>query len=124
VSRGFTLIEMMVAFVVLALSLGALLPLLGGAARQASVVHDYALAVTLADSLVAAAGEGDELRAGVQAGREGELRWSRSIEPEPEASDAVDARWIPYRISVEVRWGPDGASRAVALATLRLGARE
>jgi prepilin-type N-terminal cleavage/methylation domain-containing protein len=122
VSRGFTLIEMLVAFVVLVTCLGALLPLLAGAARQSVVLQDYARAVTLAESLLAQAGEDGELRPGVQSGREGELEWTRRIEREE--ARAPDAQWIPWRVSVEVRWSAGKGSRAVALATLRVGARE
>jgi prepilin-type N-terminal cleavage/methylation domain-containing protein len=121
-SRGFTLVEMLVAFVVLVTCLGVLLPLLAGAARQSVVLQDYARAVTLAESLLASAGEGGELRPGVQSGREGELEWKRTIEPEE--ARAPDAQWIAWRVSVEVRWSAGKGSRAVALATLRVGMRE
>lgn len=123
-SRGFTLIEMLVAFVVLALSLGALLPLVAGAARQSTVLQDYARAVTLADSLLAAAGEGEALRPGVESGRVDGLRWRRSVEPELPPGHPPDARWVPCRLSVEVRWGREEAGRTVSIATLRLGVRE
>jgi general secretion pathway protein I len=123
-SRGFTLVEMLVAFVVLALSLGALMPLVASAARQSAVLQDYARAVTLADSLLAAAGEGEALRPGVASGSENHLRWRRSVEPEVPPGHPPDARWVPCRVSVEVHWGSGSAARTVRVATLRLGVRE
>lgn len=103
--RGFTLMEVLVAFVVLALVLGALLPLHATAARHAGVLEEYSRALALADSLLAQAEPG--------AGREGELAWVRRAVPEPLAESA----WRADRVTVEVRWG---GNRSVAFSTLRL----
>lgn len=104
-SRGFTLVEVIVAFVVLSLALGALLPLYGATLRQAKALEEYSRALALANALLAQAEPGD--------GRDGDLFWVRRVEPEP----LEELAWRADRVTVEVRWGQQ---RPLALATLRL----
>lgn len=110
---GFSLIEVVAAFAVLALGLGAVCELLGQAARNATLVRDTAYAITLAEAKLT------EIDAA--AGEESGVRWRRSVVPllSSPAEDA-GAHWIPCRVSVEVRWGGERNARALSLATIRL----
>ena len=120
-SKGFSLIEMVVAFTVAALVLAACAQLLALTARQAGRLQEHARAAALAESQLAQAGIGEALVPGVVSGETEALRWRRSVEPlfpRPEAA-AADAGWTAYRVTVEVRWGAD---RSLALAGVRLGA--
>jgi prepilin-type N-terminal cleavage/methylation domain-containing protein len=120
-SRGFTLIEVVVSLVVAALVLGAAAQLLSSSARHAKQVRDYIGAITFAESKLTQAGVADALVPGVAAGAlEDGLRWRRRVEPllPPDQVAAAEAGWVPYRVSVEVQW--DG-ERTVSLSTIRLG---
>ena len=129
--RGFSLLEVLVAFVILALVATALFRLFGGALGNAGVAEDASRAILLAQSRLDAAR--GELRAGSASGTEDErFAWSTRVEPW-EAPDAAPAsgglqQLTPtqlYRISVEVRYpGAGGRERVLELATLKLARRE
>ena len=129
--RGFSLLEVLVAFVILALVATALFRLFGGALGNAGVAEDASRAILLAQSRLDAAR--GELRAGSTSGTEDErFAWSTRVEPW-EAPDAAAAtgglqQLTPtqlYRISVEVRYpGAGGRERSLELATLKLARRE
>lgn len=111
-SRGFTLIEVVVAFAVLTLCLGALYPVFASASRRAILAQDYAQAVAVAESRLAEAGVSESLAGSVGAGNAGRFAWERSVAP------FVPGAW---RITVEVRWDHDGAQRSISLTTVRMG---
>ena len=55
-SRGYTLVEVLVAFVILAMALSVLLRIFSGGVRNVGVSSDYAKAVLIAESRLATAG--------------------------------------------------------------------
>jgi len=121
--RGFTLIEVVVAFAILALSLGALYQSFSVTLRQSQRIEKRELALLEAQSLLARVGKDLPLRAGTTAGRlDSKLDWSVAIaeyaRPTPTATWPVPA----YDVAVEVRWGPSDSER-VALRSLELGAQ-
>ena len=81
--RGFTLLEVIVAFALLALALTLLLGSLSGAARQVRESADGSRATLHAQSLLAQLGTGEPLRPGVQEGGfEGDrYRWRLEVAP-------------------------------------------
>ena len=124
--RGFSLLEVLVAFVILALVATALFRLFGGALGNAGIAEDASRAVLVAQSRLDAART--ELRADSGAEDGGRIAWSTRVEPwqSPESSAAMGAatQMIAtqlYRISVEVRYpGAGGRERALELSTLRI----
>ena len=77
-SRGYTLIEVLVAFVILAMALTVLLRIFSGGVRNVAVSSDYAKAVLIAESRLATAGIDDTLAPGETDGIEnGRFRWTR-----------------------------------------------
>jgi len=130
--RGFSLLEVLVAFVILSLVATALFRLFGGALNNASAADDYSRAALLAESVLAETGAGP-LREGVAQGSvdEGRMRWTARVSPyappgvNPELeqqSQAMQTRL--YRVAVEVAFpGAAGGERSFALATTRIGAR-
>ena len=132
-SPGFSLLEVLVAFVILALVATALFRLFGGALNNAAAADDWSRALLVAESRLAAAASAVPLRETVDQGVEkgGVLRWQTKVEPyatpdtSPElasASDTTPTRL--YRVTSEVRFPSDtGKDRVVALYTLKLGAR-
>ena len=68
-SGGFTLIELVAAFVIFALGFGVLLQILGGALRTTSQSVDYSKAAMWAQTLLDTQGIGEPLQEGVSSGR-------------------------------------------------------
>ena len=120
---GYTLIEVLVAFMILALALTVLLRIFSGGLRNVSVSSDYAIATLIAESRLAAAGIDVPLRPGETSGTEGErFEWTVSVQdyqPWPgyrSAAKGLDA----YRVTVTVEWPHGDNTRSVGLSTIRL----
>ena len=80
--RGFSLLEILVAFSILALSLGVLMQIFSGSLRNADVTRDQAQAVALAQSLLASAGVETTLAPGESAGvLDDKFRWLLRVSP-------------------------------------------
>jgi general secretion pathway protein I len=130
---GFSLLEVLVAFVILALVATALFRLFGGALNNASAAEEWSRALLVAESRLAVAANEKALREGSDQGSEsdGRIRWQTTVAPyaapnTPDelerASDALPTRL--YRISVEVRFPSDsGRDRSLSLSTVKIGAR-
>ena len=120
---GFSLLEVVVAFAILALALGVLWQIFSGAARRATMVQEYHRAVMLADSKMVELAAADILRPGTEGGEfDAHYRWQRRVEPyiAGDGSPRSTASHVPYAVTVEVRWG----QRSIALTTVRLGRGE
>lgn len=124
--HGFTLIEVIVAFALLALALTLLLGTLSGAARQIRRADEGSRAALHAQSLLAQAGAGEPLRPGHEQGEleDGHFRWSLDVAPyadpasAPTAPQAVGApRLLELRLTVA--WG-EAASQRLYWRSLRL----
>ena len=118
---GFTLVEVLVAFAIAALSLAALMQVFATGLRGAATSEAYARAVMLAETRLASVGVEAPLEAGESTGRfDDDYRWRLTVEPYTEAE--MDAAVEIYRIAVTVSWDEGrNAERAVTLQTLRLG---
>jgi general secretion pathway protein I len=134
-ARGFSLLEVLVAFVILALVGTALFQLFGGALNNASAADDYSRAVLLAESRLAdTAVEGLPLREGGDQGttEDGKYSWTTRVEaylpPGTTADQERMGQSSPvrlWRISVTVSWpGVLGNQRSLSLATVRLASRQ
>ncbi len=127
------MLEVLVAFVILALVATALFRLFGGALNNASAADDWSRALLVAESQLAAASTVTPLREGTDQGAEkiGNLRWQTKVEPynppdtPPDlerASDTMPTRLL--RITTEVRFPSDtGRDRVVTVSTVKLAAR-
>jgi general secretion pathway protein I len=118
---GFTLIEVLVALVVLATTVVAVLQLFGGGLRLARAAGDHSDAALVASARLAELEPGP-LTEGATDGADGPYRWTRRVTLEPDLlpveNDTPDAGRIRLaRVSVEVRWGQ---GRRFELVTLRV----
>jgi len=125
--QGFSLLEILIAFSILALSLGILLKIFSGGVNMAVVAEDYSAAVQIAESLMAAEGVEKPLQAGQESGLENDkYRWLVEVSPfqfNPENVGLETMTAALFKIKVTVRWGDDNADgdgRQIALTKLKL----
>ena len=115
--RGFTLLEVLVAFVVLALSLSALLPALTTLGHRGRLAEDRWLAGELALSRLEAAGVTTPLARGDDSGAWQDWRWTVEVRPLRSAPPESERFATFYEVTVEVTDG-DGLVLA-RLATVK-----
>ena len=120
--RGFSLIEMLVALVVLSLSLGVLYQAAMGATRNVRVAAGYGQAVMLAESMLAEHSYITEENFSTS-GQFEQYEWSVSAWPAPylPASELDAAALVPLPLQylqVIVTWPSGNAPRSVDLLTV------
>lgn len=124
--RGFSLLEILVAFSILALSLGVLMQIFSASLRNADITRDQAQAVVLAQSLLASAGVETTLAAGESSGAVADkFRWRlqtrRFVETAGAGSTTGIQTALPldlWEVTARVAWG--APERELALTTLRV----
>lgn len=121
---GFTLLEVLVAFIIAALALAALTQGAASGLHSVRVSGHVQEAVSRARSRLAAIGHGVTLQPGDQEGDDGGgFRWRSRITPAVAAQrgEPNEPRPVLYEISMTIEWRMDGGVRQVALSTQRLG---
>ena len=137
--QGFSLLEILIAFSILALSLGILLKIFSAGVNTAVVAEDYTAAVQIAESLMAKTGVETPLQANQASGLENEkYHWLVEVSPFAFNPENVDAKAITansenidtpaitaelFKVKVIVNWGDDkdnANNRQVELTTLKL----
>lgn len=131
--RGFSLLEVLVAFVILALVATALFRLFSGALGNMGAAEDYSRAALLAESVLAETAAAQPLREGATTGTAdgGRYAWTAKVMPytapgtNPDLEHASEPMPIRlYRVEVDLRFpGAAGGERTLALATTRIGAK-
>jgi general secretion pathway protein I len=130
---GFTLLEVLVAFVIAALALGLLFHSASGGLTAVRAAGRTAEAVSRAKSHLAALGRDVALADGTFQGDDGDgYRWKIRITPvatssPPDVPVPGGVRQWPltlYAIEVAVSWTEDSREREVMLRTERLTARK
>jgi general secretion pathway protein I len=123
--QGFSLLEILIAFSILALSLGILLKIFSAGVNTSIVAEDYTAAVQIAESLMAKTGVETPLQEGQASGLENKkYHWLVEVSTfvfNPENIDSTTIAAALYKIKVIVSWGDDNANdRQVELTTIRL----
>lgn len=117
--RGYSLLEVIVAFAVLALALTLLLGSLSGASRQIKQADLRSRAVLHAQSLLAVTGVVEPLQDGERSGEweDGRYRWQLQVapyqEPRTDALPVADPVAGPRlaQLTLQVSWGDTDADR-------------
>jgi general secretion pathway protein I len=125
--RGFTLLEVLVAFVIAAMAVAVLVEGTLGGLRSADVAGRYEEAIARARSRLAALGT--NIVAGDTQGDDGgSYHWHLRVAPNASnliASDVVNGvpatRTTLYSVSVAISWGEGDRARVVQLDTKRIG---
>lgn len=134
-SRGFTLLEVLVAFTLMALIITVLLRVFSGGMQGIGLAEDYARATSIAESTLARVGADIELKAGVSSGEvEERYRWNLELRPYQPPQDlpaggsnapqpVFTLPVVMWEVIVQVGWSEYGKERSVVLSTLRTGPR-
>jgi general secretion pathway protein I len=127
--RGFSLLEVLVAFSILALSMGVLMQIFAGGLRSAGLAADYSHAALLAQSeLARLRGEGLDPPGVYAAELDGQFRRETTIEPYERGEGGASGlqrigRNRLFQVTVEVIWGEGPRRRSVPLTTVVLDRR-
>jgi general secretion pathway protein I len=121
---GFSLLEILVAFSILALSLGVLLEIFSTALRGVALSEHYTKAALLAESRLADLGADIALESGsFSSGEEEGYRWEVSVSPYAGGDLETGPGYLePLAVKVLVSWGELGRERRIQVETLRLSA--
>lgn len=124
---GYTLIEVIVAFSLMALALTLLLGTLSGATRQVRWAGDAGRATLHAQSLLDQVGIVEPLRPGSSSGEfdDGRYRWTLNVQPwldptlQQDPMQPLGGSGL-YEIALGVEWGDGARGQRLQLRTLRL----
>ena len=126
-SSGFTLIEVLLAFVVFALSFALVLEIVAGSMRSSVRARDYSEAALLAQSLMEGVGTELPLEGGSWQGEaEGGYRWTLDISDFEGAGE--DQRTVElaelngtelYWVDLTLEWGDGRREREARFSTVR-----
>lgn len=130
---GFTLLEVLAAFVVFAVTLGALLQVFSAGLRDAQLADEYARALMIAQSQLDDATATERLTEGSATGETAAFRWTLETTAYDERQESAEAQTAPeffvpsrlLKLESVVRWrAADGRDRNVRLVTLHLAPRQ
>ena len=120
---GFSLLEVLVAFSILSLSLGVLMRIFSGDGRLAGMAEDHSRAIVVAESLLANAGVETPLHPGEFSGQfDQQFSWTLRVTPfiQPDVAQQEQQPFKPYWVELTVEWGENRESRSFTLSTLRI----
>jgi general secretion pathway protein I len=135
--RGFSLLEILVAFVLLALAMAVLMQIFSSSLNGATVADRYAKATMIAESKLAAAGVEDALKEGSSSGTYDDIfSWVVDVKPFSEPSTDTSGANLDqilfvklFEVTTTVSFvtndrRTDKNLRAVTLTKLQLGPRQ
>jgi general secretion pathway protein I len=133
-ARGFSLLEVLAAFVILALVGTVLFRLFGASLNNAGAADEYSRAVLYAESRLAAAAAVVPLQEGSDQGvsDDGRYTWTSTVTPYVPPDSTPDqlrfgaaAAVVLWRVAVTVTWpGTLGNERSIALSTVRMATKQ
>ena len=129
-ARGFTLVEIVVAFVLLSAVLVTAFEIFSQGLRRAGDLDDYSRALVIAQSKLASAGTEEQFAEGQWQGESDDrrFRWTMQIQKSEEGQAApgkpANNAYQLFRVDVRVEWtATDTRPRSISLSTLGLGSR-
>lgn len=121
IERGFTLLEIMVAFTIMALSTAVLLQAFGGGVHLLGNAAVQSRAASLARSQLARVGREWPLREGEYSGQWRQYHWRVSMTPyQPEHPLPEHPTLRLLQVTATVSWAEGGRRRRYRVTTLRL----
>ena len=128
---GFTLLEVVVAFVVLSLVLSVVFEVFSTWLSRTATLGEQSQALAIARSRLASVGIEEAVKEGETRGESADRRyqWAVRVElygdrPEPGQNAQPQSTYSLYRAQASVKWrGADGREHDIALSNLQLGPR-
>ncbi len=118
---GFSLLEVLVAFSILAVSLGILFQIYSKGAYSARLADDYANAITIAQSRLSNIGIESLPDVGIYEDSNERFNWVTRVKPVEDLDEGDERhKLIKREVEVEVSWQSKGGIRSVKLNTLKL----
>ncbi|MGB4498649.1 MAG: type II secretion system protein [Methylococcaceae bacterium] len=127
--RGFSLLEILIAFSILAISLGILLKIFSSGVTTARVADDYTNATQIANNLISKTGVETPLKVTETLGIENDIyHWKVRVNPKTFVSPELSLHDLPvqlFEVNVQVWWGDDVKTddRVLELTTLKMAAK-
>jgi general secretion pathway protein I len=121
--KGYTLVEVLVAMMILALALTVLLRIFSGGLRNIAVSADYSHAALLAEAQLAVAGSSEALVPGETYGNDDDkFHWTRTVEAyvPTEFAEKENLPVAAFQVTVVVEWPNSGRTRRLRLSTIKL----
>jgi len=121
--RGFSLLEVLVAFVILAMALAVLFRIFSSGLRSLTVTQGYTQAALLAQSHLERASLTQPLTEGETDGKWGDgYFWRQTVEPYTpwEQEQALTRPIQAWRVTLQVSWGNPQRPRQLTLSSIRL----
>ena len=121
--RGFSLLEVIAAIMLLAIAFTALMKVAGASIGLTRNAAEYSQAAMRARSLLDSAFVGEAVKPGNRSGRfDTQYRWQLDVRPWNTGGPAVPGAPLQlYQLDLTVSWGPQAHPRAAHFRTLRLG---
>ena len=116
---GFSLLEILVAFTILATVITVLLQIFAGGLRNLRVGDEYMTAVTIAEARLAEIGRAVPVVPGDIDGEFGRYHWHAAILPYAAQALPEDSEVALYEVAVTVRWEEGRRERSLTLNSLR-----
>jgi general secretion pathway protein I len=126
-SGGFTLLELLLAFMVFALSFAVVLEILSGSMRNTVRAREFTEAALTAQSVMDQVGVGIPLEAGYgTSGEDGDYRWTLEIWPYAGAEGDMNAVELAeltqvalLQVDLQVSWGEPPRDRLRRFSTVK-----
>jgi general secretion pathway protein I len=124
-ARGFSLLEVIAAIMLLAIAFGALMEVAGGSIRLSKDAADHSQAALWARTLLDTRFAIDPVTPGVTEGRfDDHYRWKLAVTPwtAPGVASATNVNTMQmYRLDLDVMWGAEPFEHKAHFSTLRIG---
>lgn len=124
-ARGFSLLEVIAAIMLLAITFGALMEVAGGSIRLSENASEHTQAALWARTLLDTRFALDPMQPGVSEGHfDDRYRWRLQVAPwvAPGVTPAANANGMQmYRLDLDVMWGTPPFDRTAHFSTLRIG---
>jgi general secretion pathway protein I len=124
-ARGFSLLEVIAAILLLAITFGALMEVAGGSIRLSQSASQYTQAALWARSLLDTRFALDPIQPGVTEGQfDDHYRWRLQVAPwaGPGVAPAGNANAMQmYQLDLDVMWGTAPFEHTAHFSTLRIG---
>lgn len=116
--KGFSLLEVLVAFTLLAVTLGVMMKTLSSNSRGLVIASQHSQAATLAESLISEVGVTAPLEVSSLEGQsEDGYQWHLKVEENPMETGYL--KGASFIVTAEISWGEARSGRRYVLSTLR-----